>query len=276
MDILLALDGSPWSDAATRLALQLASGAPEPTRLTAVHVVSVVRLSGRRLRDLAGFLGFEPVLVPEKVETYYQQRGQNMLDSFARACEQAGVAHRQILDQGNVVERIVHHGDQADMVILGARGERELGWPGHGGGTAERVVKALETRVIVTPREQEPLRGIVLGYDGSAGAAKALRATRHLLRCVQVPLHAVHVTASAPARDPLDEVKAHFEGLEVELHLHRVAGEPREVLVALADQEDCNLIALGYRGRSIIGDVFLGRVTEWLLRYVHQALLVSR
>jgi nucleotide-binding universal stress UspA family protein len=276
MDILVALDGSVWSEAATRLALDLCRQAPTPPRLTAVHAVSVVRMSGRRLRDLAGFLGFEPVIVPEKVEAFYRQRGEEILATFRAACEEAGVSCRTVLEQGNVVERLVHHGDQADLVILGARGERELAWPGMGGTTVERVVKQLETQALVVPRDQGPLTGIALAYDGSAGSAKALRATRHLLRFVKVPVHALHIDQGKAGPDPLDEVRSHLEGLEVELHLHHLDGEPREALVAAAREHGCNLIALGYRGRSIIGDMFLGRVTEWLLRYVPVALLVAR
>ena len=276
MDILVALDGSVWSEAATRVALQLCRGAATPPRLTAIHVVSVARMTGRRLRDLAGFLGFEPVIVPEKVEAFYRHRGQEILATFAQACEQAGVSHRTVLEQGNVVDRLVHHGDQADLVIIGARGDRELAWPGMGGTTVDRVVKPLETHALVIPRDQGSITGIMLAYDGSSGSAKALRATRHLLQFVRVPVHAVHIDQGAVKASPLTDVSAHLDGLGVDLHLHHLDGEPHEALVAAAAEHDCNLIALGYRERSIIGDVFLGRVTEWLLRYVPVALLVAR
>lgn len=276
MDILVALDGSPWSDAAARTALALCQGSPSPPRLSALHVVSVVRLSGRRLRDLAGFLGFEPVIVPEKVEAFYQARGERMLAAFEASCTQAGFTLRPLLEQGNVVERLVHHGDQADLVLIGARGERELEWPGMGGTVVERVVRDLETTALVVPRDQGPLTGILLAYDGSPGAAKALRATRHLLAHARVPVHAVHVATGAVAGDPLADVRGHLEGLDAELHLHHLDGEPQEALVAAAQRYDCNLIAVGYRERSIIGDMFLGRVTEWLLRYVPMALLIAR
>ncbi len=180
MDILVALDGSSWSDAVTRMAIELCRNAPRPPRLTAIHVVSVVRLSGRRLRDLAGFLGFEPVIVPEKVEAFYQKRGKDILGAFAQACDEAGVAHREILEQGNVVERLVHHGDQADLVLIGARGERELSWPGMGGITVERVVKDLETRVMVVPQDQGPLTGILLSYDGQVVASEIMASQQHV------------------------------------------------------------------------------------------------
>ena len=67
MRILVALDESRWSAAAATTALRLASASPKDVDLCAVHVVSVAHLSGVLLRDLAGLMGFEPVLVPEKV-----------------------------------------------------------------------------------------------------------------------------------------------------------------------------------------------------------------
>ncbi len=275
-DILVALDGSPWSEAATRVAVQLASGDAPVRRVIGVHVVSVVRMTGRRLRDLAGFLGFEPVIVPGKVETFYQDRGRRILAEFEETCRAAGVGCRTVLEQGNVTECLVRLGDQVDLVVIGARGERELGWPGHGGNTVERVVKTLETSALVVPREQQGLRAVALGYDGSAGAAKALRATRHLVAGRSMPVHAVCVSPGLPTPDPLDEVRACFEGTPVQLACHHRQGEPREILAASAEELGCDLLAVGYRGRSVIGDVFLGRVTEWLLRYVKLALLVSR
>jgi nucleotide-binding universal stress UspA family protein len=163
-----------------------------------------------------------------------------------------------------------------DLVVMGARGETELVYPGYGGGTLERVVKSLSTSVVVVPRVVEPTRGILLGYDGSAGAVRALRAVRHLLQLVEAPVHAVCVGEAATNGDPLDDVERGLGDLSVPVHRHRTTGIPREVLPALAHSLDCNLIAIGYRGRSLVRDIFLGRSTEWLLRYVDCALLVAR
>lgn len=275
MDILVGLDGTPWSEAATRAALSCLGGERSRHRLTGLHVLSVTRRSGRHLRDLASFLGFEPVLVPEQVEAFYRRYGDQILATFTEACTAAGVAGRPLLEQGNAAERLVRHGDRADLVFLGARGEGELDWPGHGGTTVERVVRSLGSPAIVVPQDQGPLTGILLSYDGSDGAARALRATRLLLGAIQAPVHAVQVLDSPGARSHLDEVREHLAGLGAEVHTHARAGEPREVLVAAAEELGCNLIALGYRGRGV-GDMFLGRVTEYLLRYVPAGLLIAR
>ena len=276
LDILVAVDGSEGGAAATRMALELAAGARSISTITGLHVVSVMRLKGRLLEDIAGLLGFQPVLVPERVEAFYQQRGEVILQEFERSCSQAGVKHRTVLAQGNTVDLILHHGERADLVVLGARGLTDEIYPGHGGRTAERVVKNLSATALLVPREMQAIRGLVLCYDGSDGSSKALRSARHLVEIKPVPVHAVYVCDRPPREDPLDEVRAYFQGRDVELHCHHMPGEPAETLLLATRQFDCNTIALGYRGRSGLRGPVLGRVTEWMLRLDGLALLISR
>ncbi len=61
--VLVGVDGSPFSDAAVRLALDLVSRRGE-AELTALHVVNVVAPSGNLIKDLPGRLGFEPASDP--------------------------------------------------------------------------------------------------------------------------------------------------------------------------------------------------------------------
>ena len=130
---------------------------------------------------------------------------------------------------------------------------------------------------MVVEGDLDRLTGLVLGFDGSAGSSKALRSARHLVEIVPVPLHAVWVGEEAPEPDPLEEVVRYFDDMPgVDLHLHHLRGEPREALLLAAQRLDCNMIAVGYRGRSRVKDLFLGRVTEWLLRQAEVSLLVSR
>lgn len=280
LDVLVPLDGSAWSDAAARFAISLGSRAPRISRLTGLHVVGVMRVTGRLLQDLAGLIGFEPVVVPEDVEAYYRERGERFLADFARRCEEAGLPCESLLDQGNVVDRIVHRGSYSDLVVLGARGVTEENHPGHGGRTVERVVRRVATTVMSVPKDFGEVSGVVLGCDGSEGSAKAMRSTRHLVELCPVPVHAVHVTGGEPPEgagaDPLEEVRARFEPLDVELHLHRQRGEPGEALLAAARQWNCNVVAVGYRGRIALRGEVLGRVTEYLFRHPQVGLLVSR
>ena len=100
----MPIDESPWSASAVDLALWIAEQSRtryeallvadpartgpsrSPVEIEALHVVGVTQVSGRWIEDMAGLLGFEPVVVPEQVEAFYRDRGKKLLDAvLARA-----------------------------------------------------------------------------------------------------------------------------------------------------------------------------------------------
>ncbi len=276
LEIAVGLDGSTASESALNMAIALAKSFGSNATVVGVHVVGVTHLSGRLLKDLAGLLGFQPVLVPADVERFYTERGREWLAAFVSRCEREGINARAELEVGNPVERLIHQSGRADLLLLGARGATEEEVPGWGGWTLERVVRDARCTTLVVPRDQERVSGIVLGWTTTHGSAMALRSTRHFVELLPVPVHAVHVQEGTTTDSVFDEVRTQLEPLGVELHTHLVSGEPNEVLVAAADANGCNLISVGYRSRSFMSGAFLGRVTDWLLRRVRIGLMISR
>lgn len=273
--ILVAIDESEWSNAAIELALWICQRGGRQTRLTGLHVVGVTQTQGRLLEDISGMLGFEPVVVPKKVEDYYMDRGRRLVSDFEARCTEAGVEHRGVLEKGPIVDTICHHAAASDVVIIGLRGETEERVPGQGGGTAHRVVRNAQVSCLVVPRGLHTITGIALGYDASDGAGRALRAAAHLAEVCGAEVHAIHVGPVTPD-DPLETARNKLGALGDDLHLLHVDGEPHEVLPATAAQVGCNVLALGYRGRSALKDIFLGRTTEWLIGRVDLGMLVAR
>ncbi|MCP4804488.1 MAG: universal stress protein [Proteobacteria bacterium] len=275
--ILVALDESPWADAAAGTAIALAAADPDATLLIGVHVVGVTHLSGDLIRDLAGLLGFEPVLVPEHVELVYRRQGRRVLDTFEARCAEAGVRCRTILETGAVLGRLVHHASSADLVVMGALGASETQSPGQGGSLADRFVKASPTSVLCTGRQAVEFNGVTIGYDGSEGARCAVKAVRHLLRGRDTPVRVVYVVDErrGPDFDPLPE-GAQALSSERTVETARLVGEAHEALASDCETSGHDLLALGYRGRSFVGELLLGRVTERVLGKARMAVLVAR
>ena len=274
--VLVALDDSPWSTSAADLGFSLAkSGSPNVT-ITGLHVVNVTQIQGRLLADLVGMLGFEPMIVPEQVEKQFLGLGEERLQNFERRAQEAGHPVRKLLDQGGIVNRIVHHADLHDLLIMGVRGETEMRFPGQGGGTSERVIRKLSSNSLLVTQDLTEISAICLGYDGSEGANKALRLTGHVAQIANVDVHVVYVGAAPTGKHPLDEAESVLSQLGVTTHTHRADGEAHEVLPAEAVRLGCNVLALGYRGRSKVRDIFLGRTTEWIIGRVALGLLIAR
>ena len=155
--LLVPIDESPWSLSAVDLALWIAGQsrtryeaalvadpartgpARSPVEIEALHVVGVTQVSGRWIEDMAGLLGFEPVVVPEQVEAFFRDRGKKLLDAVRGRATAANVPTRSTLVTGNVVDTICAHAASSDLVVMGLRGETEERFPGQGGSVTERV-----------------------------------------------------------------------------------------------------------------------------------------
>ena len=276
--LLVGLDESPWSAAAQATAIAVAAKAPERVRLTGVHVVSVRHPTGDVIADLAGLLGFEPVMVPEKVEAVYQARGQRFVEAFQAHAKEASIQAGGILDQGAQLDRLAHHAASVDLVVLGARGETELAWRGQGGGKVEKLIRSAPADVMVVPRKPPSLETIMVGFDGTEGARRALRSARKLARILGAHLHLCYVEDGRRAEDfdPIPQALAELHADKVEATGERIPGEPHETLVARCIERGDGLLAVGRRGRSWFTDLILGRVTERILGKAELALLVAR
>ncbi len=135
-------------------------------------------------------------------------------------------------------------------------------------------------------------RKMLLGFDGSPAARKALQVALDLAQRYGAALTALAVVrppefaeleaevsaALAEARGPLAEAfrwaraEAHRTGVSLEIRIQ--AGHPAETLVRLAREEGFDLIVLGRRGLTPVQRWMLGSVSERVLRYAHCPVMV--
>lgn len=144
----------------------------------------------------------------------------------------------------------------------------------------------------MTGKRQNPhFRKLLIGYDGSPQADKAVDIGFSLAECLDAT-----VLVFAVARPPepstsveleavLDDAKELFEegfkkilekarscGLEVKTDM--AVGHPAEQIIHRAEADGVDLIILGRRGRSMISRMMLGSVSERALRYAHCPVMV--
>jgi len=135
-------------------------------------------------------------------------------------------------------------------------------------------------------------RRILVGYDGSEAAKKALVAALEVARAFRAEVLALAVVRPPEfaelglelegvleeAKGPLAEAfrYAHQEAERrgVPFRAETRVGHPAETLVRVAEEEGYGLIVLGRRGLSPIQRWMLGSVSERVLRYAHCAVMV--
>jgi nucleotide-binding universal stress UspA family protein len=129
---------------------------------------------------------------------------------------------------------------------------------------------------------EKPVRRVVVGYDGSELASRALRAACDLVQpdgAVTV-VHAYEVPWQADAYPWFEDFKESCRKVAEELlepakeicgeypvatNFKTAVGKPAEVLAQLAQSEDADLIVVGTRGHSSVAGLLLGSVTQRLL-----------
>ena len=135
---------------------------------------------------------------------------------------------------------------------------------------------------------------ILLGYDGSPNAQRALAVALDLARRYEARVLAVsvaHLPDYADTRDEingsLDDAKAFFgrflgeaaaaaadAGVAMETRV--LPGHPADTLVRVAEAEKCDLIVVGARGHTGVKRLLLGSVSEAIVRTAHCPVLVVK
>jgi nucleotide-binding universal stress UspA family protein len=134
---------------------------------------------------------------------------------------------------------------------------------------------------------------ILVAYDGSPAADKAFDAALDLAIKYQADLVVVAVARPPEFAEDveteavIDAAREHLEKSFVGLRqradgrgqavaLHVLVGHPAEQIVHFAEQQKCDLIVTGHRGRTLFARFRLGSVSRQALHYAHCAVLVVR
>src|SRR5690606_25571084 len=105
-----------------------------------------------------------------------RRRIEQILSQFALRCADAQTACREIEAEGAPVEQILHEAQRTDLVILGSETFFEYGSE-TADATAEDVLRHSPRPVVCVPKELPDCKNcIVVAYDGSLQAARALHA----------------------------------------------------------------------------------------------------
>lgn len=203
--VLVALDGSAYSDPAAALAIDWAGrhGA---------------RLLGLGVLDAPSIRGAEPV--PLGAGAYKKARDEarlveahrrvvDFLVDFQARSKAAGVTAEVIEDIGDPAARIRREAQRCDVVILARETHFHFETQEEPDGTLAQVLRGSPRPVVVVPLELPERQGIVLAYGGGREAARTLQ-TFHLL--------------GLAAGEPVEVVSIHREAAEAEA-LTRLAGD---------------------------------------------------
>lgn len=283
-NILACTDGSLYAtsvyDHAAWAAKQMGDAAIHVLHLLDPHHERPVKtdLSGRMGVGARTALLNELVELEAAAAKVAQKRGQAILEDAVAHLQARGVAHVKA-DQwhGKLSEEIDKYEKDADLVVLGKRGNNADFEKGHLGSNLERVVRSCQHPVLVASREFQPIEHFVLAFDGGASSLKAVEylVGQPLLKGLSCTLLYVG-SGNAKIEKALAHADTQLKAAGYVTHIEHRDGEPEKVIESVVEQDTINLLVMGAYGHSPLRRLFVGSTTSAMMRTVRIPVLLFR
>jgi len=207
-----------------------------------------------------------------------QKRGQAILEDATTHLKEAGVTE-VVADQwhGKLSDEIANYERNADLVVIGKRGNNADFEKGHLGSNLERVVRSCQHPVLVASRAFDKMENFVLAFDGGKSALKAVEyvAAEPLLKGMHCYLLYVG-SGNAKAEASLAEAQSTLSKAGYEVTIEQRDGEPEKVIGDVVAQDHINLLVMGAYGHSSIRQLIVGSTTSAMIRTVKIPVLLFR
>jgi nucleotide-binding universal stress UspA family protein len=174
-------------------------------------------------------------------------------------------------------DEIAKYERDADLVVIGKRGNNADFEKGHLGSNLERVVRSCQHPVLVSSRAFEKMDNFVLAFDGGKSAQKAVdyAAGEALLKGMHCYLLYVG-QGNAKIEAALAAAKAKLEAAGFEVSIEQRDGEPEKMIGDVVAQDHINLLVMGAYGHSSIRQLIVGSTTSEMIRTVKIPVLLFR
>ncbi|SLN30737.1 universal stress protein [Oceanibacterium hippocampi] len=207
-----------------------------------------------------------------------QRRGRAILeDAKARIESAGGCAVTTRLRFGDVVETVAELEADADMVVIGKRGEAADFARGHLGSNLERVARASHRPVLVAARAFRPIARVLIAYDGGTSSMKAVD---HVARSPLFAGLACTLLSAGPDNPEtargLANARAMLEAGGHAAETAMVPGQPETVISEAVEASGIDLLVMGAYGHSRIRSLILGSTTTQMIQLCRIPVLLFR
>ena len=280
--IIALVDGSTYSQSVCEHAAWVAERTGWAVEL--LHILG--RREGAGKADYSGSiaLGARTALLEELAELDAQRarlvihRGRAILEDARAILDRAGINEITTrLRHGDIVDTVAEQEGEAEMVLIGKRGEAADFARGHLGSNLERIVRASRKPVFVVARAFKPITRVLVAYDGGASAMRAVEhvARTPLYRGLEVNVVTVG-SASDAVRKSLADAKAALETAGIAVETDIVAGQPETALAELVEEAPFDMVVMGAYGHSRIRSMIIGSTTTEMIRSCKVPIVLTR
>ena len=280
--VLVAIGGSPWSDAALSYAISLAAATEAELSILTVLASPVAYT----MPDVMS----SSELLMESIE----RQGQDLIGQASARAEAAGVSFNAVAKWGSVPETILQTAqeEQCDLIILGSR--VITGWKRLMiGRTLNAVTARCDQPLLVVKHApavelgQPTWRRLLVATGGSPWSDVAVNHSLRLARerGLEVCILSVDPSRGAsrgalddnsPAKDILANAEARAAASGVVYEAHLAYGDITEAVLETASSRQCDAIVMGSRGMTGLKRLMIGGISNAVAAKSHLPVLIVK
>jgi len=280
--VLSCIDGSSYSEAVCDYSAWIAKTTGAPLKL--LHTIEHSQIPA--VADYSGAIGLgsSEELLDEltKVEAdrsrLMLEKGRLMLQAAKSKANTAGVSDVQMCHRhGSLLESLVEMEDFIRVLVVGIRGEQHEQTEKGVGHKLETMVRSLHKPIFVVNKKFSEPKQIMLAYDGSDSAQKALQMVANSPLFKHMPCHLVHVAPTENSSAPLlNEAEQKLRNAGIAVSSIHLQGKTEDVLPAYQAEHNIDLTVMGAFSHNRVRDFLLGSFTATMLQKTQKPLLLLR
>ncbi|MFT5487745.1 MAG: nucleotide-binding universal stress UspA family protein [Paracoccaceae bacterium] len=197
-----------------------------------------------------------------------QKSGRTILDAAKAQLEAAGVQDVSTrLRIGDIVEEVAEYEADADLILIGKRGEAADFATLDLGSNLERIVRSSHKPVVVAARAFTPVKRFLIAFDGGPSSRKAVDHVATSPLFAGLPCRLLTVGPDTPEiRDHLARATSTLEAAGHDVSSEILQGPPDLLIASAVETDEIGLLVMGAYGHSRIRSLIIGSTTAEMIR----------
>ncbi len=262
--ILIGLDGSKYASSATEAGIQLAK----------TYNASLVGMEVLDLPGIEKHLGGAPagaIHFAEKEKEYKLQdaiqKAQKFLQEFGQKCKAAKVRYQLFSTSGVPFKEIIEQSKVTDLTIVGLRTFYHFETQDEEHDTLKKLLDQSASPILAVPETIQPYENVLLTYDGSVQAARAIR-----MRILITKKMSAKYTLLTVSDDPnhnqvlLGNMAEYLKSHGIMAETISLTGDHAEAILETAKKLQPVQVVMGAYSRSSVAEFFFGSTADALVK----------
>jgi nucleotide-binding universal stress UspA family protein len=269
--IVVLVDGSVYSRSVCDNAAWIAQRTGASVEL--MHVLGRRQAAGPTNLSGSISLGARSALLEEltahdeQAAKLAQRHGRAILEDAQTHLADTGVTATTRLRLGDLLEEVADREADADMIVIGKRGEAADFAKLHLGSNLERVARMGHKPLFVAARAFRAVKRFLIAFDGGASSLKAVDYVARSPLFVGLEGHILMAGAETDKnRAVLDKAAAALKSVGVAVETSLVPGQVDTAITQTVERQSIDLLVMGAYGHSRIRSLIIGSTTSEMLR----------